>query len=120
MTASYDPDLDSATTVAKALAAHTADDEAEVPDWDGLDAETRESLIELGRAAIIAFTAWMDGKGFRLVPPGLALTPQSDAEAAAMMTAVRQYTDAQRRKPKLVGSVAPGLVVPGRLNGKAH
>lgn len=115
-----DPDLESATAVAEAMANYSSDEDGQMPGWDDLPEEIRENFIELSRLAIRTFVEWATAKGMRIIPAGVAPIPQSDEEAAAMHTAVRSYIQAKRRKPGLIGSVSPGLVLPGKLNGKAH
>lgn len=111
----YDPDLDSATEVAKAVASHSADEDAQIPDWDDLSEEVQADLIELSRVAIKTFTGWLTAKGFRVLAPNVVPIPQSPAEAAAMQRAVQAFAAAQGRKRGLVGSVSPALVIPPGL-----
>lgn len=81
-------------------------------DFDALDDTDRGLMLEAAVAAIIAHTAWMDAAGFRVIPPGMTLRPQSENEAREMAKQVRAYLDQpehalnRRRglleKPKLI------------------
>lgn len=83
-----------------------------------LDAETREQIDDISRAAIQTFTAAIKRMGVRLLPPGAVAVPKSEQEAAAMAGMAREFFEAQTRKPKLVGCVSPGLVLPKGINGR--
>lgn len=86
-------------------------EEGDVP-WDGLAEEEREALTNYARDHIGAHMHLLAERGFRILPPGAVLRPKTDDEAAAMAEGVRLYHEAKKRKPGLVGSVAPKLILP--------
>ncbi len=88
--------------------------------YAALDADTRDALTEVARAAIQTFTGAIKRVGVRLVPPGAVMVPHDAEEAAMMAHTAQQWFAAQKRKPGLIGSVSPGLVFPGGINGKRH
>jgi hypothetical protein len=83
-------------------------------DWDALDPEEQGLMIEAARGAIIAHHAWLDAAGFRIIPPGMTVRPQSEMEAHEMAKQVRAYLDqpmhAKQRRNGLMGS--PKLILP--------
>lgn len=87
------------------------DGEAE---FDALPDDERLSMLETAYEAMQAHVAWLTAAGFRIVPPGTSLVPQSEQEAAAMLLAVQQFRKAMdrnvSRKTALIGS--PKLIVP--------
>jgi len=61
--------------------------------------------------AIGAHMAWLDARGFRLLPPGAVPRPKSEDEAMAMLKASKDWFDAKKRKGGLVGGVAPRKLI---------
>lgn len=114
----HDFNTEAAEVVGKALTEATADPEAGAADWSDLDEEVRAQICELGLHAIQAFVQFAAEKGVRMVSAQAVPIPESDEEAAAMMAAVKVYTDGKRRKGGLVASA--GLIVPGHVNGRKH
>jgi hypothetical protein len=96
--------------VARAVYAFNAEDGDAT--FDDLDPAERQVLIDYAEAHITAHIAALTASGFKLLPPGATLRPKSDDEAAAMLQAVRLWTEANARKVGLVGSVAPKLILP--------
>ena len=109
MTEHFDPQA-----LVEAVAAIAFDEEG--AGLDGYSADERESILEITRNVISAFTKAATERGVRFMPPGCVARPASDEEAAMMQAAVKAYAEAKRRKPGLIGSVSPALVLPGKLN----
>jgi hypothetical protein len=101
---------DPAADIARAVYRAGMED-GDVP-FDDLDEDERGGLIDWAQAHIAAHIAWLQQQGFRLLPPGATLRPKSEAEALAMLQASKDWFDAKKRKPGLVGSVAPKLILP--------
>jgi len=97
-------------SVARAVYEANAED-GDAP-WPELDDEERQSLTDWAEAYLSAHIGWLETHGFRLLPPGAVPRPQSEAEAMAMLKASKGWFDAQKRKPGLVGAVAPKLILP--------
>lgn len=79
--------------------------------FDDLDPEDREALIAYADEHIQAHMAHLAASGFRLLPPSATLRPKTEAEALAMIQASKDWFDAKKRKPGLVGSVAPKKLI---------
>jgi hypothetical protein len=103
-----DPREDIAQAVQEAL---REDDE---PTWEELTEEDREDEVYLADAYITAHAGWLAQHGWRVIPPGSIPKPSNDAEAMAMVNAAKAFFDAQKRRGKLVGSVAQptSLILP--------
>lgn len=100
-----------ALVVAKALL-KTATDDAEP--WEVLTEEERIDLMDAGRTAITAQVEWLKEGGFRILPAGAFLKPQSLDEAKAMAAVAAQFATEHQRNSKrgLIGTVAPKLIIP--------
>jgi DNA-binding transcriptional LysR family regulator len=75
-----------------------------------LDEEEMRGATLAAHAAIAAHAQWLENNGFRTVPAGAVAIPQSDEEAAAMMTAVKAYGERKKRKVQLLST--PKLILP--------
>lgn len=110
----FDPEL-LVEDVAKAMLAETLKDQGpgeEAVGWDDLEDSDRDGLRDVSRAAIHAFTTAIQRMGVRLLPPGAVAPPRTAEEAAVSVQLAEQFFAAQKRKPGLIGSVSPGLVLP--------
>ncbi len=74
------------------------------------DEEEMRGALMAAHAAVEAHAGWLEVNGFRTIPAGAVAIPQSDEEAAAMVTAVRAYEDRKRRKVQLLAT--PKLILP--------
>lgn len=106
-----EPEAPELAPLAVARAVYTAGIQDGDAAFDDLDAEDREALISYADEHIQAHMAHLAASGFRLVPPGATTRPQSKDEAMAMLQASKDFFDAQKRKPGLVGSVAPRKLI---------
>ena len=82
--------------------------------WDDMTNEERASFDAISQAAIVAHLAFLNAAGFRLVPPGMTIRPQTEQEAHEMAKQVRAYLaqpiHAKQRRSGLMGS--PKLILP--------
>lgn len=106
-----EPEASETPPLAVARAVYTNGVEDGDTAFDELDAEDREALIAYADEHIQAHMAHLAASGFRLLPPGAMLRPHSKDEALAMLQASKDFFDAQKRKPGLVGSVAPRKLI---------
>ncbi len=96
---------DLANDVATAILSALSGDFVEV-----VDEEEHRGALLAAHAAIAAHAQWLENNGFRTIPVGAVAIPQSDEEAAAMMTAVKAYGERKRRKVQLLST--PKLILP--------
>lgn len=82
--------------------------------WDAMDDDEKGLMREAALAAMGAHQARMDAAGFRIVPPGMTLRPQSENEAREMARQVRAFLDqpqhARNRRRGLIEK--PKLILP--------
>lgn len=105
------PPPDPAPEVARAV--WTAGMELADSPFDDLDADAQEGLIEYARSYIGCHIAWMAAQGLRILPPGAAVIPRTDDEAAAMLLAVKSYREAKKRKGGLLVQDKKLILPPG-------
>lgn len=100
-----------------ALAMFAADDtpEASRVVWNAYSAGEQAGMLDMARTAIRTFTAGIARHGVRLLPPNTMPRPQTDEEAGLMAAAAKQFMAGKGRKKGLIGSVAPKLILPGRM-----
>lgn len=108
------PDIDATHLVAYEITRVSGNEENGQEAFDALDEETQGLMLQLAHAAMMAHQIWLADSGFRIIPPGITVKPQSEAEAHSMAQAVRDYLDqplnsAQRRKG-LLGK--PAIILP--------
>jgi hypothetical protein len=88
--------------------------EAGEEDFAALPEAEQADFLGLAVVAMKAHADWLTENGFRIAPPGTALMPKTEQEAAAMLLAVQQFRLAMdrnvSRKTVLVG--VPKLIVP--------
>jgi hypothetical protein len=79
-----------------------------------MDEADRTLMREAALGAMVAHQAWLDAAGFRVIPPGMTVRPQSENEAREMARQVKAYLDqpehARNRRKGLLQ--APKLVLP--------
>ena len=94
--------------IARALTAASGDD------YDALSVEDQGIMSDAAIVAAQAHLAWLEAAGFRLIPPGMTLRPQSENEAREMAIQVRKYLDqpehARNRRRGLIEK--PKLILP--------
>lgn len=103
------PKLDVARAVFSTLA-----DEGET--WDALTEDDQAEFLNIADHYLSAHSAWLISHGFRVIPPGAAMRPKTEAEAMGMLQAAKDFLTAAKRKPGLL-TTGPRLIVPkGALN----
>lgn len=108
------PDVDATHLVAYEITRVSGNEENGQEAFEALDEETQALMLELAHAAMMAHQIWLADAGFRIIPPGMTVKPQSEAEAHSMAQAVRDYLDqplhaANRRKGLLK---QPAIILP--------
>jgi len=110
MTVPFDPEA-LVDEVAFAVFVGSGEDET-AETFAALDDYTLQAFRDAARTAIRTFTEAATRLGIRFVPEGTIMVPKTEEEAALMIGVAKRFMDAQKRKPKLLGT--PGLVIPGR------
>lgn len=85
------------------------------PSFADLNDEDRDDLLTLTGNYIAAHVNFLKINGYRLIPPGVTPIPTSPEEALAMVQAASRFLEAQKRKPKLLGSGKRKLILPPGL-----
>lgn len=106
MSASTAPDIKGmATFIAQQIHASVAPDEP----WDDMTDADQQEFAVIAFAAAGAHDAWLQSKGFRILPPGVLAAPNSQREAQAMIGAGEAWFRAQAVK-----QVRRKLILPPR------
>lgn len=94
--------------VARAVFATLADDGET---WDDLSEGEQAEFLNIADHYLSAHSAWLISHGFRVIPPGAAMRPKTEAEAMGMLQAAKEFLTAAKRKPGLL-TTGPRLIVP--------
>lgn len=106
-----EPPPDPAPAIAEAVwTANMADGDATFAD---LEEGEQTNLIDYARHYLAAHVTWLQSRGFRIIPPGAAVIPKTDDEAAAMLLAVKSYRDGKKRKGGLLVQDKKLILPPG-------
>jgi hypothetical protein len=79
--------------------------------WADLSDPNREALTDYARVYIGAHVQWLSQTGYRIISPDAVERPTSQEQALAMVQVAKEFFDAQKRKGKLVGAVAPTKLI---------
>jgi hypothetical protein len=105
----HGPETEAIETVVVAVARTVWDADFEEGDtpFDDLSPDDKAAMIGCADDHVTAHITWLQANGFRLLMPGALPRPHSEAEALAMVQAAKDWFDAKKRKPGLLGGIAP-------------